>query len=102
MERRLTGNRQIGEDVAMLLLKCGYHGHHGFDKARPLGTLRAKAAFAPEHAGPNGPLRRIVCRFHPDMAHERPQGLPPLEDVPTRPFRLRHATGVSRFEWMYA
>ena len=59
----------------MLLLERGHHGHHGLDKPRPLGTVRAKAAFAPEHPGPDRPLRGVVRRLDLGVAHKGPQGV---------------------------
>jgi hypothetical protein len=60
----------------MLLLEGRHHRHHGFDEARPLWTLGANAAFAPEDAGPNRALRGVVRRLHALMAPARPQRLP--------------------------
>src|SRR5882724_1849743 len=82
----------------MLLLEGRHHRHHGFDEARPLWTLGAKAAFAPEDAGPNRSLRGVVRRLRALMAHERPQRLPQLQHVPTGPFGLGHPTRLARFQ----
>ncbi len=48
----------------MLLLERGHHRHHRLDKARPLGTLRPKAAFAPQDTRANSTFRRIVGGLH--------------------------------------
>jgi hypothetical protein len=82
----------------MLLLACSDNSHHRCHKPGTLRAVGPKAALAPAHAWPNGPLRRIIGRFHPGLPHQRPPRLAPLADVPTRPFRLGDATGVARFE----
>jgi hypothetical protein len=97
-QRRLARRRQIVEDMTVLLLKGGHDGHHGFHKARAVGTLGAKASFAPEHPGADGAFGRIIGRLDLLMPHERPQRLPPLADLPTRPFCFRDTTGLSCFE----
>jgi hypothetical protein len=38
----------------MLLFERGHHRHHRLDKPRPLGTLGAKAAFAPQDTRADG------------------------------------------------
>src|SRR5881296_3343853 len=84
--------------MSMLLFKRGHHRHHGLDKARPLGTLRAKAAFAPQDTWADGALCRIVRgldAFHP---HKGPQGVIDLEHLPTDTFRLGHTTGLAHLE----
>ncbi len=80
----------------MLLLERGHDRHHSLDKARPLGTLRAKAAFAPQDTRANSALRRIVRGLHAFNPHEGPQGVVDLEHFPTDPFRLGHPTGLAR------
>ena len=82
----------------MLLCERGHPRHHRVYTPGALRAVGPKAALAPAHAGAHGPLGHMVGRLPPCMPHERPQGLPPLEDLPTWPFRLRDATGVSRFE----
>ena len=82
----------------MLLLERGHHRHHGLDKPGPLGTLRAKAAFAPQDTRADGALRRIVRRLDAFHAHKGPQGVVDFEHLPTDAFRLGHATGLARFE----
>ena len=82
----------------MLLFEGGHDGHHRFDKARAFRTLGAKAPFAPEDPGADRALGRVIGRFDPGMAHERPQGLPPFEEVPTGPFGCRGATRLTRFQ----
>jgi hypothetical protein len=80
----------------MLLREGHCHRHPGFTEARPLGTLGAKAAFAPEYARPNRPLRRVVRQLHALMAHERRQRLPSLQHFPIGPFSLGHPTRLAR------
>jgi hypothetical protein len=82
----------------MLLLQRRDDGHHRFDKPRALCTLRPEAAFAPEDPWTDRSFSRVVRRFHVRMAHERPQRLPPLEDLPAHPFGLRHATDLSSLQ----
>src|SRR5262245_31610362 len=82
----------------MLLLERGHHCHHRFDKPRPLGTLCAQAAFAPQHTRTDGPLGRIVGRFYTFHAHKGPQSVVDFEPLPTDAFRLGDATGLARFE----
>src|SRR4029077_6581199 len=84
--------------MAMLLLERGHHGHHGLDKPRPLRTLRAKTAFAPQDTRTDGALRRIVGWLDAFHAHKSPQGLIDLEHFPTDAFRLCHATRLARLE----
>jgi hypothetical protein len=54
-ERRLLRSGHIVGDITVLLLEPGYNHHYGFDKPGLLGTLSARAAFAPEHAWTDGP-----------------------------------------------
>jgi hypothetical protein len=79
----------------MRLFERGDAGHHPFHKPGALPAVSPNAALTPEDTWPDGPLRRIAGRLHPAMPHERPQGLPPLQDVATRPFRLGDATGLA-------
>jgi hypothetical protein len=72
----------------MLLLQRGDDGHDRFDKPRAFCTLRPEATLAPEDPWTDRSFGRVVRRLHVCMAHERPQGLPPLEDLPTHPFGL--------------
>ena len=83
-ERCLTGGCDIGEDVAMLLLQRGHHRHHRFDTAGAFRALGPKAPLAPEDPWPNRPLGGVVRGLHPFVPHERPQGLPQLEQLPGR------------------
>jgi hypothetical protein len=96
--RRLPCGCPIVEDVARLVLARGHHRHHRFHKPGALRAVAPKAALAPAHAAANGPLGRMAGRLHLCLPHERPQGLPPLADLPTRPFRLRDAPGLPRVE----
>src|SRR5437763_14128282 len=84
--------------MAMLLLERGHHGHHSLDKPRPLGTLRAKTAFAPQDTWTDSALRRIVGRLDAFHTHKGPQGLIDLQHFPTDAFRLCHATGLASLE----
>jgi len=84
--------------MAVLLFKGSDDGHHRFDKARAVWTLDAKAPFTPEHPWANRAFGHMIGRFDSLMTHERPQGLPQLEDFPTRAFGFRDATGLSGFE----
>jgi len=56
---RLARGRQIVEDVTVLLLQRGHDGHHGLHKPGAFWAVSPKAAFAPEHAGPDGTFGRI-------------------------------------------
>src|SRR5262245_27062346 len=82
----------------MLLLEGGHDRHHGLHKSRPLSTLCAKAAFAPQDTRANGALRRIVRGLDACNPHARPQGVVDFEDFATAPFRLGHPTGWAGFE----
>jgi hypothetical protein len=96
--RRFACGGQIVEDVAMRLLKRGHHRPH---RVHTLGTLRAgcpKAALAPEHAGPDGTCGRMVRGLHPGVAHARPQGPAPLEDLAATPRGLRHPACLTSFQ----
>src|SRR5512132_134322 len=84
--------------MAVLLLERGHHGHQRFDEPGAVRAVRPKAALAPEHPGTNGPLRRVIRRFHSWMSHERPQRLAPLEDLATHALGLGHTTRLPRFE----
>src|SRR5262245_57950505 len=82
----------------MLLLERGHHRHHRLDKPRALGTLRAKAAFAPQDTWTDGALGHIVSRLDAFHTHKGPQGIIDLEYFPTDTFRLGHTTGLPRLE----
>src|SRR5206468_10160343 len=82
----------------MLLLERGHYRPHRFDKTRPLGTLCAKAAFAPQDPRADSALRRIVRGLDAFHAHKGPQGVVGFEHLPTDAFRLGHTTGLARFE----
>ena len=57
----------------------------------PLGP---KAAFAPQDARMDRPLGGVIGWFDAFNAYERPQCLVHLEDLPTDPFGVGHATGL--------
>ena len=82
----------------MLLLQRGHHRHHRFDKAGAFRALGPKAPLAPEDPWPNRPLGGVVRGLHPVVPHERPQGLPQLEQLPAGALRLGHPTRLARFQ----
>jgi hypothetical protein len=88
VQRCLARGRRIVKDRAMLLLQRGDDGHDRFDKPRAFCTLRPEATLAPEDPWTDRAFGRVVRRWHVCMAHERPQRLPPLEELPTHPFSL--------------
>jgi len=65
----------------MRLFACGDHRHHGLDKARPLGTLRAKAALAPQNTRADSALCRIVRGLDAFYPHQGPPGVIDLEHL---------------------
>jgi hypothetical protein len=68
----LKCRRQIGEDIAVLLLQSGHHRYHRSDKPYPIRTLGVKPRFASLCTRSNSPLRRVNHWFHPLIAHECP------------------------------
>src|SRR5687767_15129966 len=86
----------IRKEMAMLLLERGHHRHRRLAKARPPGTLRAKAACAPQDARTDSALRHLGGRCAACHAHTSPQGLIDLEYFLTDAFRLGQATGLPR------
>lgn len=98
----LAGGCDIGEDVAMLLLQRGHHGHHRFDNASACRAWGPQAPLAPEDRWPHRPLGGVVRGLHPCGPYERPQGLPPREQLPAGALRCGHPTGLARFQpWLH-
>ena len=96
--RWLTRSRWVVEDMVVLRLERCHHGHQRFDEPGVVRAVRPKAALAPAHPGTNGPLRRVMRRFHSRMPHERPPRLVPLEERATHALGLGHTTRVPRVE----
>jgi hypothetical protein len=98
---RLTRHSQIIEDMTVWLFERGHCSHHHFHTPGALGALGSNAALAPEDPRSNRPLGGVVRGFHPFVRHKRPQGLRPLEQLPTDPFRLLDATVLSLFAQLF-
>jgi hypothetical protein len=68
--------------MAVLRLERGHHRQYRLHEPGPLSTLGANTPLAPQHPRPNRPLRLVVRGRHPCIAHQGPQGRPPLADLP--------------------
>ncbi len=66
---------QIGEDIAAPLAAGLYHRQHGSDEAAATGALCSEGELSPNHGMAQRPLARVVGRFDPFVAQERPQPL---------------------------
>jgi hypothetical protein len=95
-QRCLTGSADRVADVAMLLLQRGDDWPQHFDNAGTCRTLGPTAARAPEAPWPNRPRGGSGRGLHPCVTHARPQGLPPLQELPVGALRLGHPTGLAR------
>ena len=75
---------QEGEGVAMLLA-AGFHDRqHRLDEPAAAGTLGPEGKFSPNHRMTQRSLARIVRRFDPFVAQERPQPRTVFVQFPTR------------------
>ena len=75
---------QKGEGVAMLLAAGFHHRQHRLDEAAATGALGPKGKFSPNHRMTQRSLARIVRRFDPFVAQERPQPRTVFVQFPTR------------------
>ena len=83
-EMGFDGGRDEGEDVATLLAAGFDHRQHRLDETAAAGALRPKRQLPPDHRMTQRPLARIVRRFDPFMAQERPQPLAMFVQFPAR------------------
>src|SRR4051812_25198477 len=56
MKSSCTSSCHIVEDITLLLPKGCHDSQQALGKLTPCATLGAKAAFAPQHAGTQGPV----------------------------------------------
>jgi hypothetical protein len=81
----------------MLRLQRRHHHPPRVDHAGALGALGPTVSLAPEDPWPHRPLGGVGRGLHPVMTHARPQGLPPLHDLPAGALRLGNPTCLPRF-----
>lgn len=86
--QRLTGSRQIRQDVSLLLSQRRHGRQHALGETQPALALRAKTSLAPQHRSPQRSLSRIVGRLNALVVDECPQRDLQLEDIATGLGRL--------------
>ena len=84
MQGSYGGGGHVVNHIAPLLPERRRDREHPFGKPTAGGAVRAKAAPAPEHGGPQRALRRVVGRLDPGDVDEGPERCPEFDEVATR------------------
>src|SRR5438034_9587382 len=84
IERGDAREREVIDDVTLLLLEGRRDGEDAFGEATAGGAMSAPAAFAPEDGRPQGTLGGVVRRLDVRDVDERPEGGRNGQQVATR------------------
>src|SRR5215510_16033696 len=83
---RLNRLRDEGKQMTLLFATGRTDRQNPFDKAVPIAAVRAETTLPPDHRRTERLFGRIVRRFDPLFAHERPERLLVGQQLLTHPF----------------